>query len=369
MREEVNAVRAGVIGLSCALRIQSLLSTAPSAQSTEVVVASHEWPTSIPGAPPSHSPDYASMWAGAHVRPIPASTPQLEREARWLKETVVRFAQQLEEEPSIGLTRTKGVEFLDAPPVEYQKQTKASFDSETGLGGFRFLSQGEMPDGVKLGFEYDTFCMNSPVYCANLLRRFIAHGGKTAQRALKSEWEGFAIRLNVKLVVNASGAGFGDAKSFPTRGQTVITDYISATKTITRQNKDGTWSFIIPRFFNGGTIIGGTKEVGDWHTEASLETRQWLLEGGCGLMLYAGNASSSMTVDIARPAVISDVVGRRPMREGGMRIEFEEKQAGIVLHAYGAGGRGFELSWGVANEVEGMVKELLPSFTAMRSKL
>ena len=29
------------------------------------------------------------MWAGAHVRPIPASTPQLKREAQWLKETVV----------------------------------------------------------------------------------------------------------------------------------------------------------------------------------------------------------------------------------------------------------------------------------------
>lgn len=50
--------------------------------------------------------------------------------------------------------------------------------------------------------------------------------------------------------------------------------------------------------------------------------------------------------------VIRDIVGRRPAREEGLRIE-AEKIAGnrVVFHAYGAGGRGFELSRGVAEDV------------------
>lgn len=62
--------------------------------------------------------------------------------------------------------------------------------------------------------------------------------------------------------------------------------------------------------------------------------------------------------------VLRDIVGRRPAREGGMRIE-AERIAGnrTVFHAYGAGGRGFELSRGVAEDVgllmfeNGMLRE------------
>lgn len=134
---------------------------------------------------------------------------------------------------------------------------------------------------------------------------------------------------------------------------------------MTRQNKDGTWSFIIPRFFNGGTIIGGTKDLGNWQSEASPATRARLLDGGQQLTPYACDASKSQ----APISVIADVVGRRPTREGGVRIEVEERHVtgldgqlknGPVLHAYGAGGRGFEISWGVANEVAAAAEGLIP---------
>lgn len=39
-----------------------------------------------------------------------------------------------------------------------------------------------------------------------------------------------------------------------------------------------------------------------------------------------------------------------------MRLEKEEVGEGrIIMHAYGAGGRGYELSWGVANFVGAMI--------------
>lgn len=56
--------------------------------------------------------------------------------------------------------------------------------------------------------------------------------------------------------------------------------------------------------------------------------------------------------------VIGDIVGRRPAREGGMRIEAEELAGGrMVVHVYGAGGRGFELSRGVAEDTAALMVE------------
>lgn len=209
---------AGVIGLSCALKIQHLLSQSRSSENTEVLLVAKEWPTSIPGAPWEHSVDYASMWAGAHVRPEPASTAQKTREAAWLKQTCQEFKQLLQTEPWVGVTKCQGIEHLEAPGEDYENQTDESFSSETGLDGYRRIAASELPHGVALGFTYETYCVNAPVYCANLLRKFISQGGKTLKRDLRSEWEAFAMRPAVKLVINASGTGFGDLKSFPTRG-------------------------------------------------------------------------------------------------------------------------------------------------------
>lgn len=183
-----------------------------------MLLVAREWPSSIPGAPARHSADYASMWAGAHVRPIPATTPQLRREAAWLRRAVAEFSRQVEAEPWCGVTRTPGVEYLEAPDQGYRQQTKETFERETGLGGYRKLAPAEVPEGVVLAYEYDTFCINSPVYCEHLLRKFLLQGGKTLKKDLRSEWEAFTLRNDVILVVNASGTGFGDAKSFPTRG-------------------------------------------------------------------------------------------------------------------------------------------------------
>lgn len=72
--------------------------------------------------------------------------------------------------------------------------------------------------------------------------------------------------------------------------------------------------------------------------------------------------------------VITDIVGRRPTREGGMRIEVEYQNVGYsrdgpVVHAYGAGGRGFEISVGVAQEVCDLVKGVITSRRTPQSVL
>ncbi|KID92788.1 FAD dependent oxidoreductase superfamily [Metarhizium guizhouense ARSEF 977] len=361
-------IGAGVIGLSTAVNLQQTLKETMGPDLPQILLVAREWPGSIPGAPHQHSVDYASMWAGAHVRPIPATTSQLQEEAKWLKRTVAEFDRLAAEEPASGVTRTLGVEYLEAPDQAYQQQDAASFKKETGLPGFRKHAKSELPEGVALGYEYETFCINSPVYCETLLRKFVLRGGKTMQKDLRSEWEAFSLAENVAFVINASGAGFGDPTCFPTRGQTVVTDLVDVQKTITRQSKDGSWSFLIPRFFNGGTIVGGTKEPDDWRHTPCVPTRKKLLEEGLKIEpLSHGDDKIHPKKTIKEVGVISDIVGRRPTRHGGMRIEIEERRIPhpnkdmnrSVIHAYGAGGRGYEISWGVANEVLTLASPLL----------
>ncbi|KPM40239.1 hypothetical protein AK830_g6342 [Neonectria ditissima] len=364
-------IGAGIIGLTNALKTQQLLSENASTRSTKVLLVAREWPTSIPGAPVHHSADYASMWAGAHVRPIPASTPQLCREAKWLKQTVAELKRHLESDPSAGLSQLVGVEYLATPSPDYENLTAQSYAEETGLLGYKRYSAGDLPQGIHLGFEYQTYCINSPLYCGNLLRKFILQGGDTLQQDLKSAWEPYSWGSHIKAVINSSGMGFGDPDCYPIRGQIVLTNLSSAVKTITAQNSDGSWSFVIPRGFNGGTIVGGTKDPNDWSLKPSAAVRSQILEAAQRIIPEACNQpAGAKAADSPSIRVIKDIIGRRPARHGGMRVETEARDGNQhVIHAYGAGGRGYELSWGVASEVQQLLRDLLPSVTTVKSNI
>ena len=119
----------------------------------------------------------------------------------------------------------QGVEYLEAPVGAYLDREGVE-DAYGGgyLEGFEELSSSEdsgdggLPDGVKWGVRYKSFVINSPVYCAYLLRRFVLRGGRTREYTLADLREAFYLAENVKTVINCSGMGFGDPKSFIIRG-------------------------------------------------------------------------------------------------------------------------------------------------------
>ena len=121
--------------------------------------------------------------------------------------------------------------------------------------------------------------------------------------------------------------------------------------------------------------MGGTKEPGSWHAEPDTTQRAKLLKGGNALTKYATDGAIRAPRDVK---VIADVVGRRPTRDGGVRIQVEEKQltgtdgelrTGHVVHAYGTGGRGFEISWGVADEVSQLASQIFRDLIGTKAKL
>ncbi|KAJ5527065.1 D-amino-acid oxidase [Penicillium frequentans] len=335
--ETIVIIGAGVIGLSTALCIQQSLSPVQS-----VLLVARDFPSDT-------SVNYASPWAGAHYRPVPGSSPQALREAGQAQRTYEFMKRVAADEPGAGVKFIQGVEHLEAPPNEYL-DAQSVLNVYEHLDGFRHLTSDEMPEGVKWGAQYISYVVNSPVYCAHMLRKFVLKGGDTRQYNLANIKEAFSLASNVSAVVNCSGVGFEDPKSFIIRGQTcLVRNPVSAT--ITRQNEDGSWSFCIPRPLDGGTIIGGTKEPHNWDPNPSMETRARLLANAKKWFPFKPESGGQFDV-------VRDIVGRRPAREGGMRIEVEELGEGKqIVHAYGAGGRGFELSRGVAEDTAALMLE------------
>ncbi|KAH8696432.1 FAD dependent oxidoreductase superfamily [Talaromyces proteolyticus] len=354
--ETIVVIGAGVIGLSAALLLQSTL-----LPSQRIVIIARNLPH-------TESINYASPWAGGHYRPVPGTTAQLKQESQWARHTYQTFERIAAEDISAGVQFMRGIEHFESPSPEY---VDVALDVNSSVyahlsPSFRRISQKELADEqVKLGITYWTYCVNTPVYLGWLLRKFLLGGGVVKEYTLASIDEAFALGASdgggvVKAVVNCSGMGFNDEKSFIIRGQTcLVRNPISYT--LTRQGADGTWSFAIPRPLMGGTVIGGTKQPGDWNPHARAEIRETLLRNASKWFPFEGGEGGEFDV-------IRDIVGRRPAREGGLRVEIErvdvvapdtmhgqKKEGKSVVHAYGLGGRGVELSWGVAEEVKALM--------------
>lgn len=301
------------------------------------------------------------MWAGAHYRPIPGDTPQLNDERKLAMRTAEVMRRIAREDEEAGVRVVGGREEMDVPGEVVWGLKK---ESEGGEGyawrgdGFQVLAMKEVKEGVKWGGVYDTWVVNVAVYCRWLLRGLERRGVRVVKCRLGCVDEAWDVveSLGVRggrTVVNCSGRGFGDGKMNVIRGQTVLVRQ-QAEGTVTRQCKDGAWSFLIPRPLGGGTIVGGTKEVGDWEGRVRVETRERLLK-------RAVECFPEFVDELGKFEVLRDNVGRRPWREGGVRVEEEVLGKGRrVVHGYGAGGRGYELSWGVAERIVDLVKKDTP---------
>lgn len=387
----VVVIGAGVIGLTTATLLQESLPAG-----TSIIIVAAELPidslaknvkieTTSDATP---SVDYASMWAGAHHRPIPYLTtdnkdynelsgPQQQMQSQLASEhqmtlrTAHRMLSLARSDPQSGIKVVPAAEFLENPPSE-NIGMKTGYIYASPDDRFRILSQAELNTLnakqerspqiglVKWACEYETYIVNPHVYCQYLLRQFQDHGGKVIRKRLQKLSDALHVIADAKpsIIVNCSGIGkfdFPDQKTKIIRGQTVLVRN-EFDKTLTRQCADGSWSFLIPRPLGAGTIVGGTKQIDDPEASPRLKERQKLLED-------AVRYFPEFVDSVEKFEVIQDNVGRRPWREGGMRIEIDNDvlaDRATVIHGYGAGGRGYEISWGAAEKICGLVGRCLP---------
>jgi len=166
-------------------------------------------------------------------------------------------------------------------------------------------------------------------------------------------------------VINATGilagklGGVEDPNVYPTRGQTILVrNECPKMYSLSEDSRcpQGESTYIIPRARGGGTILGGSRHPhnGDGEVDFGLASR--IAERCIALAPELTGGKGVEALDIVRHNV-----GLRPTREGGPRLEAEHTQSGLIVHNYGAGGTGYQSSWGMAEKAAEILENALKS--------
>jgi glycine/D-amino acid oxidase-like deaminating enzyme len=120
-----------------------------------------------------------------------------------------------------------------------------------------------------------TVSINPLIYLPYLQRELLALGAAFVHRPISHIRDAFALTSpSPSVVVNATGllasklGGVKDKKLYPTRGQAIlVTNNCSKMYawSLSQTEPGETWSYIIPRAFGGGTILGGCRQSHNWY--------------------------------------------------------------------------------------------------------
>ncbi|MDG4771509.1 FAD-dependent oxidoreductase [Solwaraspora sp. WMMD792] len=320
-------VGAGIIGLSCAVRLQQ--------QGLRVtVVTAHPVEQTV-------SAVAAAVW-------YPTRTDGTSRVLDWARRTFDELADQARQ-PVPGVVMRPTRMLLRAPvndppwwaaavpDLRYCPVTPVMPAAGTGPAG-----------GVVAEWRCTVPTVEMRPYLDWLTRRFVAAGGVLRQRDLSNLAEAGQL---APVVVNATGLAAGrlaaDPAVHPIRGQVVLVANPGiATSVRDEHHPDGS-TYVHPR--RRDVVLGGTFEPGV-DSELPDPATSRAIRARC----------AALVPELAGAAVLAQRVGLRPGRHGGARVEADPAPpAGVtrLIHCYGHGGAGVTLSWGCADEVASLVSE------------
>ncbi|KAG5418685.1 hypothetical protein I9W82_003403 [Candida metapsilosis] len=351
---QIVIVGAGILGLTTALTLSEKLT-----DEHEIYVIGEYGPhDSRLNITMSNFHEYTSPWAGAHFRPFPSATEQDRKEMKMTRETLQYFAEVASAHPESSIQFVDGIEVLEDPNDLYRA---ISYGYKEGMSNFTNMNDQE----GRLVCKYKTWIVNTIVYLQYIYRQLVIKDVKFIQARLKSLKEVASMFTSHPVIINCSGTGLQwdtgyDPQCYPIRGQTLLIKpprSFELDKTITYQLADGSWIFTIPRPFNGGVILGGTKQANDSYLGVRQEDTDHLIKLGNKYfpdLKKTNPVTGESYFDIERVNV-----GLRPARVGGINTSVEFHDGYSVLNNYGAGGMGYELSYGASLQVYKNLIELL----------
>ena len=215
---------------------------------------------------------------------------------------------------------------------------------------FKIVGREQLPQGCTFGARYMALAMNPAILLPWLQKQLVNRGVNFIRKEVNSLDQARMLVLldkNVKLraLINASGVGArelaGDSSVKPIRGQTM---FVKTRFNELVMKEGGEYTYVIPRAESGGVILGGIKsdrldQEMDVELKGDILRRVNNITGGA----FKGTALENVT----------DIIGFRPGRERGLRVERE----GDVVHAYGAAGAGYIYSFGVAERVKELIEQ------------
>ncbi|KAK2465596.1 hypothetical protein APHAL10511_002488 [Amanita phalloides] len=369
--KQITVLGAGVIGLTTAIVIQEK-------GGYNVTMVAERLPTD------PKSIDYTSHWAGAHHVSIDTDN-QLQRE---LERRTFKTLWELSEPgtPTAGL-------FLRARQTEHFIRPRSEDDPLKAMPNHQVLPKDKLFRNAVDGATFDTVNINAPQYLPYLFSRFQAAGGKVVRATVQSIDQVINPDAPVTSVSVGDGpmpasvdalivclglgarklAGVDDKNVYPIRGQTVIMNAPWIRSGVAASNEKGAFSYIIPRV-SGEVVVGGTREPNDWYPAPRPDTKKEILGNAIALCPELAppevRAIREPTVEDVLPLVIEEGCGFRPARKGGIRLEVEWFQSGAtfravpVVHNYGHGGYGFQMSWASADKVLDLLEGALGNTNA-----
>ncbi|CAG8708184.1 16414_t:CDS:2, partial [Funneliformis mosseae] len=336
-KNRVNVIGAGVVGLTTGLVLQK--------NGYKVKIIAEHWPGDL-------SNNYTSPCAGAIFSPHEFFDERFEK----IQNVSYKTLWALSNMNDTGVIRLPNFMFHEKNPhIDVEKLFKGVYHE------FHILPKNELPKNVDYGISFTTVTIDVPIYLRWLLNQFTSAGGVTQKAHLNHLND--ADEPNVDFVINCTGVnarnfgGVDDDKVFPTRGQIVVVSapHIKFAKSL--QEEDGTYTYIIPREC-GEVILGGTMDVNNYDTTPDPKTAESILNRCIKLC-----PELTQDKDLSSVHILRHVVGLRPSRKGGIRLETEVRRNSvgkdvIICHNYGHHSYGYIMSWGSAIEVLDLIKSV-----------
>lgn len=169
--------------------------------------------------------------------------------------------------------------------------------------------------------------------------------------------------IKADIVINATGlsarklGGVLDETMYPICGQTVVVRNVAPCMVIESGTDDGDDQacYMMTRAVGGGTVLGGTLQVGNWESQPNLEIANQIMKRAVNIApaLIGGKGFEHLDV-------IKHGVGLRPGEEAGIRLEKYRSDGVWVVHNYGHAGWEYQGSYGCAEEVVSLVNSIKP---------
>ncbi|KAF5261680.1 hypothetical protein FOXYS1_7629 [Fusarium oxysporum] len=331
---EVGIIGSGIIGLTSALALVE------AGYSVTIVARD------LPGD--DSSQQWASPWAGAGILPHP------DYKGHDLQTESFKFYWALAHRDP-----TSGVQVVDVTEYYDDRDDDSTIWYKRMAPKYRRLPSKDLPANAKIGFKYQSMTVNPAVFLPWIKAVLDKKGVRFIRTEVKTIEEARSI-LQIKRIVNASGLGafhlVNDNKVVAVRGQTMLVESDSQEMVMFQGSH---YTYQIPRMYSGGVIVGGVSQPGNMDQKVDPEVRSDILRR---MKLIINDQYQGVDLD---KHVMKDLVGFRPSREGGYRLERKDD----VIHAYGFNTLGYTYSYGVALKVRDLVTSATIEEAAVRSKL
>jgi D-amino-acid oxidase len=315
-RFDVAVVGAGIVGLTCAVRL--------AATGARVVVLTADEPAR------TVSRTAAAVW-------YPTRTAGDPRVLDWARRTYAELAGQA----------ARGVPGVVLRPTRMLLRRPAGTPWwAAAVPDFRSIPAPDPAGGVTGQWHFTAPTVEMGPYLDWLLARLTGAGVAVLHRRLHRLAD--AARL-APVVVNATGLAArelaGDPAVHPVRGRIVLVANPGLRGSVRDEDNPDGPTYVHPRSHD--IVLGGTFEPGEEDTSPDPRASRAILD-----------RATVLVPRLAGAPVIGQLTGLRPARHGGARVEPDPvgfRGGRRLIHNYGHGGAGVTLSWGCADQVVTLV--------------